>query len=154
ELDQRVEHPRGVDREGREVVEAELSRGELRELDLWIDGGSHGSTVPPRAHWSRPCTRWPVHGSCKTRGETRVWASRPRVTSEIAMIVAEKLVGREAECAVLDGLLEEARAGRGAVLVVSGEEGVGKSSLLEYAAERAADFQVVRAMGVEAEVEL
>ncbi len=70
------------------------------------------------------------------------------------MTVAEKLVGREAESIALDGLLDQARAGRGSVLVVRGEAGVGKSSLLDYVARHAADARVVHATGVEAEVEL
>jgi hypothetical protein len=36
------------------------------------------------------------------------------------------LRGRRGECAVLDGLLEGVRAGRGAALVLRGEAGVGK----------------------------
>jgi hypothetical protein len=40
------------------------------------------------------------------------------------------------------------------VLVVRGEPGVGKSALLEYVAERAADCRVGRAAGVQSEMEL
>ena len=43
------------------------------------------------------------------------------------------LHGRQEECAVLDGLLEGARAGQSGVLLVRGEAGVGKTALLEYA---------------------
>ncbi|WP_433167136.1 helix-turn-helix transcriptional regulator [Kribbella sp. CA-247076] len=64
------------------------------------------------------------------------------------------LLGRGDECAVLDGLIEEVRGGRSAVLVVSGEAGVGKSALLHYAVESAVGFEVVRAAGVESEMEL
>src|SRR4051812_16612036 len=63
-------------------------------------------------------------------------------------------LGRDAECAALEGLLEEARAGRGSVLVLRGEAGVGKSVLLDYAAGQAAGFKVARAGGVESELEL
>src|ERR1700751_3826015 len=59
--------------------------------------------------------------------------------------------GRRAECAVLDGLLDGARAERSGVLVVRGEAGMGKTALLEYAIESAADLRVVRAVGVESE---
>jgi len=62
------------------------------------------------------------------------------------------LRGRGGECATLDGLLEGVRGGRSAALVVYGEAGVGKTALLRYAAESAADMRVVRAVGVESEI--
>ena len=65
-----------------------------------------------------------------------------------------QLAGRGAEGARLDRLLADARAGQSAVLVLRGEPGIGKTALLGYAAERAAGFQVVRAAGVESEMEL
>jgi DNA-binding CsgD family transcriptional regulator len=65
-----------------------------------------------------------------------------------------RLAGRGAEGARLDRLLADARAGRSAPLVLRGEPGIGKSALLGYAAGRAAGFQVVRAAGVESEMEL
>ena len=55
---------------------------------------------------------------------------------------------------MLTGLLEEARGGRGAALVVQGEARVGKTALLDYAVESASDMRVVRALGVESEMEL
>jgi len=55
---------------------------------------------------------------------------------------------------VLDRVLEAARDGHGGVLVVYGEPGVGKTALLGYALEAAADFRVARAAGVEGEIEL
>ena len=50
-------------------------------------------------------------------------------------------------------MLEEARAGRSGALVVRGEAGIGKSTLLEYAVSQAGDAEVVRALGVETESE-
>jgi DNA-binding CsgD family transcriptional regulator len=64
------------------------------------------------------------------------------------------LLGRRDECAVLDRLLEDARAGRSGVLVVRGEAGIGKTALLEYAVDAASDLRVLRAAGVESEREL
>jgi len=64
------------------------------------------------------------------------------------------LWGREQQCALLDGLIADARGGRSRVLVVRGEPGIGKTALLGYAADTAADFQVARAEGVESEMEL
>src|SRR6516165_10003907 len=64
------------------------------------------------------------------------------------------LLNRQRERAALDGLLGDLRSGRGRALVVRGEAGVGKSALLEYAAGAAPDLRVVRAIGVESEMEL
>ena len=64
------------------------------------------------------------------------------------------LLGRQRERQALDSLMEDLRSGRGWALVVRGEAGVGKSALLEYAAGAAPDMRVVRAAGVESEMEL
>src|SRR6202042_490463 len=64
------------------------------------------------------------------------------------------LLGRQREREALDGLIEDLRSGHGWSLVVHGEAGVGKSALLGYAVEVAADMRVVRAVGVESEMEL
>jgi len=64
------------------------------------------------------------------------------------------LVGRADECHRIDRLLQGARGGQSGVLVVRGEAGIGKSALLEYAIASASGFQVVRATGVESEMEL
>jgi hypothetical protein len=64
------------------------------------------------------------------------------------------LLGRQRERDALDGLLEDLRSGHGRALVVRGEAGVGKSALLEYAVGAAPDMRVVRAVGVESEMEL
>jgi DNA-binding CsgD family transcriptional regulator len=64
------------------------------------------------------------------------------------------LYGRGAECAALDRLLSAARDRQSSALVVRGEPGVGKSALLEHAAARADGMAVLRAVGIEAEVEL
>ena len=67
---------------------------------------------------------------------------------------AGRLLGRQRERAVLERLLDTARNARGAVLVVHGDPGVGKTALLEYAVEAGKDFRVVRTAGVEGEMEL
>jgi DNA-binding CsgD family transcriptional regulator len=64
------------------------------------------------------------------------------------------LRGRSSERDALDRLVEDARASRSAVLVIRGERGVGKSTLMRYAAERATGFRVVQVSGVESELEL
>jgi len=64
------------------------------------------------------------------------------------------LRGRRDERAVLDGLLEDSRAGGSGVLVLRGEAGIGKTALLEHAIESASDVRILRAVGVESEMEL
>jgi DNA-binding CsgD family transcriptional regulator len=64
------------------------------------------------------------------------------------------LRGRRAECAKLERLLEAMHLGRSSVVVLRGEAGIGKTALLEYASECAAGCRVVRAVGVESEMEL
>jgi DNA-binding CsgD family transcriptional regulator len=64
------------------------------------------------------------------------------------------LLGRGAECAVVDRLLAAARGGESRVLVMHGVPGVGKSALLEYAEGSAAGMRVLGAAGVESEMEL
>jgi DNA-binding CsgD family transcriptional regulator len=71
-----------------------------------------------------------------------------------ALPSASRLLGRKRECEVLDRLLDGARMGRGAVLVLHGEAGVGKTALLDYAAEAAAEFRIARTSGVEGEMAL
>ena len=67
---------------------------------------------------------------------------------------ALRLRDRRDECAVLDRLISAVRAGRSGALVVRGEDGIGKTALLDYAVESASDLEVVRAVGVESEKEL
>jgi DNA-binding CsgD family transcriptional regulator len=64
------------------------------------------------------------------------------------------LRGRNRECAALERLVNEARAGRSGVLVLRGEPGVGKSALLEYVRELATDCRVASARAIESETEL
>ena len=67
---------------------------------------------------------------------------------------AEVLHGRRGEREALERLLEAVRGGQSRVLVVSGEPGVGKTALLESAIGSASGFRVMRAVGVESEMEL
>jgi DNA-binding CsgD family transcriptional regulator len=64
------------------------------------------------------------------------------------------LRGRRDECGALNQLLAGARAGDSGVLVLTGEPGIGKTALLEYAVRSAAELTVVRATGAQAEMEL
>src|SRR5712691_11206344 len=89
-----------------------------------------------------------VGGSCQLSGRVRAAMSRSGSRPGTG------LLDRHGERAVLDGVLDQARAGRSAVLVVRGEPGIGKTALLDYAAGRAVGFRVIRAWGVESEMEL
>ncbi|MEW2574273.1 AAA family ATPase [Streptomyces sp. NPDC047070] len=64
------------------------------------------------------------------------------------------LRGRRAECGALAEVIAGARSGQGQVLVLRGEAGVGKSVLTEYLVASAAGCQILRAVGVESEMEL
>ncbi len=64
------------------------------------------------------------------------------------------LLGRRSERSALDLLVSTVRAGESQTLVLRGDAGVGKSALLDYLVERAADCRILHAVGVEAEMEL
>ena len=64
------------------------------------------------------------------------------------------LVGRTSEQAALGRLVEQARSGLSGVLVVRGEAGIGKTSLLDAVASSATGFDVVRLVGIESEMRL
>jgi AAA ATPase-like protein len=64
------------------------------------------------------------------------------------------LLGRASECALLDTLIGDIRRGESRSLVLRGEAGIGKTALLEYLVESVPDLNVVRAVGVESEMEL
>src|SRR3954469_3571939 len=63
-------------------------------------------------------------------------------------------LGRSEERDVLDRLLETARGGLSAVLVIRGEAGIGKTALVRDAGRRAAGFRGAQIAGVEGEMEL
>jgi DNA-binding CsgD family transcriptional regulator len=65
-----------------------------------------------------------------------------------------ELLGRLSECALLDGLIRDIRQGKSRSLVLRGEAGIGKTALLDYLTAAASDLMVVRAAGVESEMEL
>ena len=64
------------------------------------------------------------------------------------------LLGRERERAAIDGLLATIRSGQSAVLALVGEPGIGKTSMLRYAEDSAAGLAMLRARGVESEMQL
>jgi predicted ATPase len=64
------------------------------------------------------------------------------------------MVGRERERRDIERVLERARSGESAVLALVGEPGIGKTVLLDHAAERAGGMQLLRARGVESEAQI
>jgi DNA-binding CsgD family transcriptional regulator len=64
------------------------------------------------------------------------------------------LRGRESECALLDDLLARIRRSESQSLVLRGEAGIGKTALLDYLVASTSDLAVIRAVGVESEMEL
>ena len=67
---------------------------------------------------------------------------------------ATPLRGRSNECAALEAHVEAARAGASRAVVLRGEAGIGKTALLDYVAVRSNGCRVVRAVGIESEMEL
>ena len=65
-----------------------------------------------------------------------------------------RLRGRASECALLDDLISAIRRGESRSLVLRGEAGIGKTALLEYLVASAPDATVIRAVGVQSEMEL
>ena len=61
--------------------------------------------------------------------------------------VGAQLVGRQREREVLGGLLNAARGGDGAALVVHGEPGVGKTALLDWTVEEGQQLRVLQTVG-------
>src|SRR3954454_7152465 len=72
----------------------------------------------------------------------------------MATTLASEFLDRTSEREVLDGLLATVRDGQGAVLVIRGEAGIGKTALLRYVARHASGFRVAQVRGMEAEMEL
>ena len=63
------------------------------------------------------------------------------------------LLDRELERGQIDRVLEAARRGLSGALVLHGETGTGKTTLLDYAVESGGDFEIVRLLGIESETE-
>ncbi|MGO9295228.1 MAG: ATP-binding protein [Streptosporangiaceae bacterium] len=64
------------------------------------------------------------------------------------------LVGRDHERREIEHALAQARSGASATLTLVGEPGIGKTALLDYAAERATGMRLLRARGVESEAQI
>src|ERR671938_1129105 len=62
--------------------------------------------------------------------------------------------GRAREREALDGVLDRVRRGESEVLVLRGEAGIGKTSLLRYCAREASGCRLLQIAGVESEMDL
>ncbi len=67
---------------------------------------------------------------------------------------ATRLVGRDRELTAMSALVESARAGRSAVLVLHGDAGVGKSALLRTVVDYAHGFRLLSVAGLQSEITL
>src|SRR5262245_56100469 len=67
---------------------------------------------------------------------------------------ASRLLGREAECSRIAGLLADARRRHSGALVLTGEAGAGKTALCDWAAAQAGGMRVVSVRGIESELDL
>ncbi len=65
-----------------------------------------------------------------------------------------RLIGRHREREALKALVDAVRAGESQALVVSGEPGVGKTALLDWLVDETSGVRIVRATGVQAEMDL
>ncbi len=70
------------------------------------------------------------------------------------MEATDMLVGRSKEVDALEDLLTAVRDGLSRVLVLRGEAGIGKTALLDWAADTAGDMRVARMAGAESETDL
>ncbi len=68
--------------------------------------------------------------------------------------MAPDLRGRSREREALDDALDRVRGGGSDAVVLRGEAGIGKTSLLQYVAQRAAGCRGIQVVGVETELEL
>ena len=64
------------------------------------------------------------------------------------------LRGRGSECELLDGVVSAIERGESRSLVLVGEAGIGKTALLAHLLSRAGEMTVLRAAGIESEMEL
>ncbi len=78
----------------------------------------------------------PFHGAVRGRS----------ICGAMAAATVPAFRGRVHERRVLDGVLQSARSGRSAVLVIRGEAGIGKPALLSYLTRRASGFRLVVAL--------
>jgi short-subunit dehydrogenase/DNA-binding CsgD family transcriptional regulator len=91
-------------------------------------------------------------GAGQRQGVAR--AAAPRAAAPRPTRLRSVLIGRQSEIERIERLVAGARAGRGGAILVRGEAGIGKTSLLAHARELAARDLVLEARGIETEAEI
>ena len=81
-------------------------------------------------------------------------AGRPVAATRLRSPREHNLLGRSTEQERIERLLDRARAGASDAMIIRGDAGLGKSTLLASAGERAQAMRVLRATGVESDAEL
>src|SRR5260370_15770861 len=119
-----------------------VARRRVCRTPSWTAGAQRRCAVLPAGTPKPMPTPWML-------GNTRPMADDSRLRGR-----ARGLTDWRGERGVLDQLINTVRAGGSGVLVVRGEPGVGKSALLDYLVGYAAGCRVVRAAGVQSEMEL
>jgi AAA ATPase domain len=100
--------------------------------------------------WERSSPDFPSHWTTHGCG-----GRRRGVSVGCTMVtLAPGILDRIDECRTLDRLLAAVQEGESAVVVIRGEAGIGKTSLLRYATDHAPGFLPVHVTGAEAEMEL
>ena len=93
----------------------------------------------PGLDWTPPPAEEPGPPPGQTGGPAgEPGAALAASVTQSPQAAADELVGRDDQLAALDGILAGARGGRGRVVLVAGEPGIGKTRLAEEAARRAA----------------
>ncbi|MGP0025667.1 MAG: LuxR C-terminal-related transcriptional regulator [Streptosporangiaceae bacterium] len=88
-------------------------------------------------------------------GDSKTWSGDFTSQEPVgAQAVPDVLVGRSGDCGALDELVEAIRHGLSRSLVILGDPGIGKTRLLEYAAQAAGDVRTVKIAGLESELRL
>ncbi len=121
--------------------------------------GVTGARIARRALHPPGCWGYdaPQSGDARVGARARRLAiATARVHVEAGPTAAGSLLGRERECARIEELIRAAAEGRSGTLLIFGERGIGKSALLDYAAEQAGAemMSVLSARGVEFESDL
>ena len=117
---------------------------------------------PPSGGWlrvrhERQALPAPSAGRARQTPWSGPWPGIPTgfmVCDQMRPQPARGLRDRLSELETLEQLLNDARNGRSAVVVVRGEAGIGKSALLRAVVDDASGFRVARIGGVESEMEL